>query len=113
MHVHAGHLLLVQNSIYASDLPVRLIPRQEKCIQRIFNVMFVLYNGVHFDNPSLLSTFIHFIQTEPYHILGFPGQRDHETNKGNLKPQMTLNFVDTFWLRSVPAWHEWPQDGSQ
>jgi hypothetical protein len=62
--------------------------------------------------PSLISNLIHFIKTESFHILGFPSGLEHKINKGNLKPQEIQNCVDTFWLRSVPAWHEWLQDGS-
>lgn len=71
-----------------------------------------LDNDTLLSEPSLISKFMHFIQTEPFQILGYPSELKHEINKGNFKSQMTLNCVDTFWLRSVPAWHEWLQDGA-
>jgi hypothetical protein len=71
-----------------------------------------LDNEAQLSDPSPISKLLQFVKTGPYKLFGFPAELENEIKKGSLKPKEILNSIDTFWLRSVPAWDRWPRDGT-
>lgn len=70
-------------------------------------------NGVEFPilkRPTLITKIIQILGDHLKHECGRPAQLMRELKSGNMSPCPLQAQPDTFWIRTVPQWDEWPEN---